>query len=41
MAVGEVIREMSAEDVTCHCDCQDRTYRFELELWDNMTVLVK
>ena len=40
MAVGEVIREMSAEDVTCHCDCQNCTYRFELELWDNTTVLV-
>ena len=40
MAVGEVIREMRAEDVTCHCDCQNCTYRFELELWDNTTVLV-
>ena len=40
MAVGEVIREMGAEDVTCHCDCQNCMFRFELELWDNTTVLV-
>ena len=39
-AVGDVIREMGAEDVACHCDCQDRTYRFEINLWDNRTALV-
>jgi hypothetical protein len=38
--VGEAIREMGAEDVACHCDCQNCTYRFELELWDNTTVLM-
>ncbi len=30
-AVGEVIREMGTEDVACHCDCQDRTYRFDVQ----------
>jgi hypothetical protein len=30
-AVGEVIREMSVEEVVCHCDCQDRTHRFDIQ----------
>ena len=30
-AVGEAIREMSVEDVSCHCGCQDRTHRFDIQ----------
>jgi hypothetical protein len=41
-AVGEVIREMGAEDVACHCDCQDRTYRFDVQYnFDDRTALVR
>ena len=40
-AVGEVIREMGAEDVACHCDCQDRTYRFDVQYNFDGTALVR
>ncbi len=41
MAVGDVIKEMSAEDVTCHCGCQDRTYRFDIHYRFDQTALVR
>jgi hypothetical protein len=40
MAVGEVIREMGAEDVTCHCDCHEK-YRFAINLYDDRQALVR
>ena len=41
-AVGDVIRELGAEDVACHCDCQERTYRFHVQYnFDNRTALVR
>ena len=39
-AVGEVIREMSVEDVSCHCGCQDRTHRFDVQYRFDGTALV-
>ena len=38
--VGEVIREMSVEDVSCHCGCQDRTHRFDVQYRFDGTALV-
>ena len=40
-AVGEVIREMSVEDVSCHCGCQDRTHRFDIHYRFDQTALVR
>jgi hypothetical protein len=40
MAVGDVIKEMSAEDVTCHCDCHEE-YRFAINLYDDRQALVR
>ena len=41
-AVGEVIRKMGVEDVACHCDRQDHTYRFDIQYrFDNTTALVR
>ena len=41
-AVGEVIREMGAEDVARHCDCQDRARRFDVQYnFDDRTALVR
>jgi len=40
-AVGEAIREMSVEDVSCHCGCQDVPWRFEIENRLNGTALVR
>ncbi len=40
-AVGEVIREMGTEDVACHCDCQDRTYRFDVQYRFDGTAFVR
>ncbi len=39
-AVGEVIREMSVEEVVCHCGCQDRTHRFDVQYRFDGTALV-
>ena len=30
-AVGGIIREMGVENVSCHCDCQDVPWRFEVD----------
>jgi len=41
-AIGAVMTEMGAEDVACHCDCQDRTYRFDVQYnFDDRTALVR
>ena len=40
-AVGEVIREMSVEEVVCHCDCQDRTHRFDIQYRFDGTAFVR
>ena len=41
-AVGGIIREMSVEDAVCHCGCQDRTYRFDIQYrFDQATALVR
>jgi hypothetical protein len=40
-AVGEVIREMSVEEVSCHCGCQDRTYRFDVQYRFDGTAFVR
>ncbi len=33
---------MGTEDVACHCDCQDRTYRFNVQYnFDGRTALVR
>ena len=40
-AVGEVIREMSVEDVSCHCGCQDRTHRFDIQCRFDGTAFVR
>ena len=40
-AVGEAIREMSVEDVSCHCGCQDRTHRFDIHYRFDQTALVR
>jgi hypothetical protein len=38
-AVGGAIREMSVEDVSCHCGCQDRTHRFDIHYRFDQTAL--
>ena len=40
-AVGEVIREMSVEEAVCHCGCQDRTHRFDIQYRFEGTAFVR
>jgi len=42
MAVGDVIKEMGEQEISCHCECQELEYRFLIHVaLDCKTVLVK
>ena len=41
VAVGEVIRQMSVENVSCHCDCQDIPFRFYVQYRFGRPALVR